>query len=150
MCKKRAISYVVMVTLASPMLFGLTCPPPPPPGGVPTTLLNTTVALIVPGGCGITQNPCGAPLGSFAATFNPLAANKLVTASVTGSLGTSQPQVEIQDFNTGLAVANSGLPSSSTATATFTSIGTGILFIQVCECGSQVSPEYTINVTQAP
>ena len=149
MLKKRAVFYVLMMTLSAPILFGVNCPNTAPPGSnpVPQTLLQADLALGGPCGA-ITQ--CAGAIGGIGQNFSPTQVGKQITVTVQAILSNSQPMIEVQDFNGLVVVASSGInPTTNTTSVTFTSTSTGVLLLQVCECAFP-SSSYNITVTQAP
>ena len=81
-------------------------------------------------------------------TFNPTAAGKSITATVTGDVSGSRPRVQIRD-NLNAVVADQPIPTSSTTTVSFTSTTTGQHVLRIVETGTAATT-YTILVTEQP
>ena len=152
----RTLARISLALLCVPVCLAGTCPstmppPPPPPPPGDTILLSTTVAP-TGGACGIGPGACVAATQIFVDTFNPAAAGKLVTATVTGSTTNSRPQLSIRTI-VGVQVAiSTDTPTTNSATATFTPSSTGLHVITACNCpaAGPPAPTYTVTVSQAP
>jgi hypothetical protein len=79
--------------------------------------------------------------------FNPTAAGRVVTATVTGDITASRPRVQIFD-PVNVLVANSPVPgTSNSVTVSFTSTNNGLHLLNVSETGT-VANVYTVLVTE--
>lgn len=90
----------------------------------------------------------GSQVAPTTITFNPTAAGKLITATVSGNVTGSRPRVQVLD-NNNVVVANELFPTTSTTTVSFTSTTTGTHRLVFFEIGTP-SSLYTITVDQAP
>lgn len=136
----RQLVAVLFAGLCLPLMLGQSCFPPAnnnnnnDDGGAgqpqPTVLFN------------------GTQVAPTTITFNPTAAGKLITATVSGNVTGSRPRVQVLD-NNNVVVANELFPTTSTTTVSFTSTTTGTHRLVFFEIGVP-SSLYTITVDQAP
>ena len=100
-------------------------------GTTPTTLVNETLSPPFP----ILRN------------FNPSAAGRTITATVTGDLTASRPWVRIFDPVSAL-VANSPVPgTSNSVTVSFVSTNNGVHLLNVTDTGTPAG-SYTVLITE--
>jgi len=79
--------------------------------------------------------------------FNPTAAGRLITATVSGNATGSRIVVIITDLATGSVVAQQVLPTTSSTTVTFVSTNNGVHAVTSTEVGVGAAT-YTVLVTE--
>ncbi|HUU96366.1 MAG TPA: hypothetical protein VM487_11550 [Phycisphaerae bacterium] len=130
----RFVGLALPAGLCLILLMGTSCPgltpPPPPPPPPPTTLVNESFGFVPP-----------------IRNFNPSAAGRTITATVSGNATGSRITVLVTDLATGSVVAAQLLPTTNTTTVTFTSTNNGAHAVTSAEVGAG-SATYTILVTE--
>jgi hypothetical protein len=106
------------------------------------------------GGAQITSFACPSAVQGLFVLFNVPVASKSVTATVTGPVVNSRPQIQILYGFMGMTpeeVANSGpTPTSTSVSVTFVPTAASTYYLLVDECTQGITGDYTILVTQAP
>lgn len=132
----RFVGLALPAGLCLMLLMGTSCPfltpppPPPPPPPGPTTLVTESFAFVP------------APRN-----FNPSAAGKTVTVTVSGNATGSRINVIVTDLATAAVVAAELIPTTNSTTVTFNSTNNGIHVVTSTEVGVG-SATYTILITE--
>jgi len=121
-------TFALFVALCVPLTLGATCTQTTTTTPTATTLVNETF---------------NAPP---AQTFNPSAAGKTITCTVTGNVTASRIQVTVQDI-LGVIVGQNLTPMSNTTSVSFTSTSNGLHVLTSVETGA-ASSSYTLQVTE--
>lgn len=134
----RFVGLALPAGLCLMLLMGSTCPfyfwgpppPPPPPPPGPTTLVTENFAF-----------------GLAPRNFNPSAAGRTVTVTVSGNATGSRINVVVTDLATANVVAIDVIPTTNSTTVTFVSTNNGVHVVASTEVGAG-SATYTILVTE--
>ncbi len=132
----RFVGLALPAGLCLMLLMGSSCPfltpppPPPPPPPGPTTLVSESFGFVPP-----------------IRNFNPSAAGRTITATVSGNATGSRITVIVTDLATANVVAAEVIPTTNSTTVTFTSTNNGVHAVTSTEVGVG-SATYTILITE--